>query len=223
MLKAVHLVKRFSGVTVVNDVSFEVRAGEVVGLPGGRTARGRPRRRACSADCWNPRVDLTSTLVLRGSTNSQSAWLSARRREMLSGSLLRTAASRVLRHRAGTARRIRRDAGVENPAVRGRHSRRDNLCRGDRSRGPRGDAGGVRAGTARGWYRSGRAAQARVTLHTRPEPCLRQGTRVRIARTFTGGSLDGRPCHLQIYAESAAVCGGTCGPMQDWRRLFAVN
>lgn len=34
MLEAVHLVKRFSGVTVVNDVSFELRPGEVVGYLG---------------------------------------------------------------------------------------------------------------------------------------------------------------------------------------------
>ena len=34
MLQAVHLVKRFSGITVVNDVSFEVRPGEVVGYLG---------------------------------------------------------------------------------------------------------------------------------------------------------------------------------------------
>lgn len=34
MLEARHLVKRFFGVTVVNDVSFEIRAGEVVGYLG---------------------------------------------------------------------------------------------------------------------------------------------------------------------------------------------
>ena len=34
MLQAQHLVKRFYGVTVVNDVSFEVRHGEVVGYLG---------------------------------------------------------------------------------------------------------------------------------------------------------------------------------------------
>jgi len=34
VLQAVHLVKRFSGITVVNDVSFEVRPGEVVGYLG---------------------------------------------------------------------------------------------------------------------------------------------------------------------------------------------
>jgi ABC-2 type transport system ATP-binding protein len=34
MLEARHLVKRFFGVTVVNDVSFEVRSGEVVGYLG---------------------------------------------------------------------------------------------------------------------------------------------------------------------------------------------
>jgi ABC-2 type transport system ATP-binding protein len=34
MLQAQHLVKRFYGVTVVNDVSFEVRRGEVVGYLG---------------------------------------------------------------------------------------------------------------------------------------------------------------------------------------------
>lgn len=34
MLEAVHLVKRFSGVTVVNDVSFTLRPGEVVGYLG---------------------------------------------------------------------------------------------------------------------------------------------------------------------------------------------
>jgi ABC-type lipopolysaccharide export system ATPase subunit len=34
-LEARHLVKRFFGTAVVSDVSFEVRAGEVVGyLPG---------------------------------------------------------------------------------------------------------------------------------------------------------------------------------------------
>jgi ABC-type branched-subunit amino acid transport system ATPase component len=31
MLEARHLVKRFFGIAVVNDVSFEVRAAEVVG------------------------------------------------------------------------------------------------------------------------------------------------------------------------------------------------
>jgi ABC-2 type transport system ATP-binding protein len=34
MLRAQHLAKRFFGVTVVNDVSFEVRQGEVVGYLG---------------------------------------------------------------------------------------------------------------------------------------------------------------------------------------------
>jgi len=34
MLQANHLVKRFYGVTVVNDVSFELRAGEIVGYLG---------------------------------------------------------------------------------------------------------------------------------------------------------------------------------------------
>jgi len=34
MLEARHLVKRFFGVTVVNDVSFIVRPGEVVGYLG---------------------------------------------------------------------------------------------------------------------------------------------------------------------------------------------
>src|SRR2546425_13207096 len=34
VLEARHLVKRFFGVAVVNDVSFEVRAGEVVGYLG---------------------------------------------------------------------------------------------------------------------------------------------------------------------------------------------
>src|SRR5215467_7458207 len=34
MLQAQHLVKRFFGVTVVNDVNFEVRRGEVVGYLG---------------------------------------------------------------------------------------------------------------------------------------------------------------------------------------------
>src|SRR3954470_17153408 len=34
MLEARHLVKRFFGAAVVNDVSFEVRAGEVVGYLG---------------------------------------------------------------------------------------------------------------------------------------------------------------------------------------------
>ena len=34
MLEARHLVKRFFGTAVVNDVSFEVRAGEVVGYLG---------------------------------------------------------------------------------------------------------------------------------------------------------------------------------------------
>src|ERR1041384_5364771 len=34
MLEARHLIKRFFGVTVVNDVSFEVRRGEVVGCLG---------------------------------------------------------------------------------------------------------------------------------------------------------------------------------------------
>ena len=34
MLEAVHLVKRFSGITVVNNVSFTLRAGEVVGYLG---------------------------------------------------------------------------------------------------------------------------------------------------------------------------------------------
>jgi ABC-2 type transport system ATP-binding protein len=34
MLQAVHLVKRFSGITVVDDVSFEIRRGEVVGYLG---------------------------------------------------------------------------------------------------------------------------------------------------------------------------------------------
>jgi ABC-2 type transport system ATP-binding protein len=34
MLEAQHLVKRFFGVTVVNDVSFEVRRGEIVGYLG---------------------------------------------------------------------------------------------------------------------------------------------------------------------------------------------
>jgi ABC-2 type transport system ATP-binding protein len=40
-----HLVKRFSGITVVNDVSFQVRAGEVVGYLGpngsGKTTTAR--------------------------------------------------------------------------------------------------------------------------------------------------------------------------------------
>jgi ABC-2 type transport system ATP-binding protein len=34
MLEARHLVKRYFGITVVNDVNFEVRAGEVVGYLG---------------------------------------------------------------------------------------------------------------------------------------------------------------------------------------------
>src|SRR3954462_12816967 len=34
MLEARHLVKRFFGIAVVNDVSFEVRSGEVVGYRG---------------------------------------------------------------------------------------------------------------------------------------------------------------------------------------------
>ena len=34
VLQAVHLVTRFSGITVVNDVSFEVRPDEVVGYLG---------------------------------------------------------------------------------------------------------------------------------------------------------------------------------------------
>jgi len=34
MLEARHLVKRFFGTAVVSDVSFEVRAGEVVGYLG---------------------------------------------------------------------------------------------------------------------------------------------------------------------------------------------
>ena len=34
MLQAQHLVKRFFGVTVVNDVSFDVHRGEVVGYLG---------------------------------------------------------------------------------------------------------------------------------------------------------------------------------------------
>jgi len=34
MLQANHLVKRFYGVTVVNDVSFELRAGDIVGYLG---------------------------------------------------------------------------------------------------------------------------------------------------------------------------------------------
>lgn len=34
MLRVEHLVKRFGGLTAVNDVSMEVRAGEVVGLVG---------------------------------------------------------------------------------------------------------------------------------------------------------------------------------------------
>src|SRR5205085_1684448 len=34
MLEARHVVKRFHGVTAVNDVSFEVRAGEIVGYLG---------------------------------------------------------------------------------------------------------------------------------------------------------------------------------------------
>src|SRR6266700_2863099 len=34
MLEARHLVKRFFGAAVVNDVSFEVRSGEVVGYLG---------------------------------------------------------------------------------------------------------------------------------------------------------------------------------------------
>src|SRR3954465_9059072 len=34
MLEARHLVKRFFGIAVVNDVSFEVRPGEVVGYLG---------------------------------------------------------------------------------------------------------------------------------------------------------------------------------------------
>ncbi len=34
MLEAVHLVKRYSGSAVVNDVSFAVRPGEVLGGRG---------------------------------------------------------------------------------------------------------------------------------------------------------------------------------------------
>src|SRR5262245_48446164 len=34
MLEARHLVKRFVGITAVNDVSFEIKAGEVVGYLG---------------------------------------------------------------------------------------------------------------------------------------------------------------------------------------------
>jgi ABC-2 type transport system ATP-binding protein len=45
MLEARHLVKRFFGVTVVNDVSFVVRPGEVVGYLGrngsGKTTTAR--------------------------------------------------------------------------------------------------------------------------------------------------------------------------------------
>jgi ABC-2 type transport system ATP-binding protein len=45
MIEVSHLVKRFSGITVVNDVSFQVRAGEVVGYLGpngsGKTTTAR--------------------------------------------------------------------------------------------------------------------------------------------------------------------------------------
>ena len=34
MLEAVHLVKRFAGIAAVNDVSFVVRPGEIVGYLG---------------------------------------------------------------------------------------------------------------------------------------------------------------------------------------------
>ena len=34
MLEAVHLVKRFAGITAVNDVSFVIRPGEIVGYLG---------------------------------------------------------------------------------------------------------------------------------------------------------------------------------------------
>ena len=40
MLEARHLVKRFFGTAVVNDVSFEVRAGEVVGIEPSVGSRG---------------------------------------------------------------------------------------------------------------------------------------------------------------------------------------
>ena len=45
LLEARHLVKRFHGITVVNDVSFAVHPGEVVGYLGpngsGKTTTGR--------------------------------------------------------------------------------------------------------------------------------------------------------------------------------------
>ena len=45
LLEARHLVKRFHGITVVDDVSFVVRPGEVVGYLGpngsGKTTTGR--------------------------------------------------------------------------------------------------------------------------------------------------------------------------------------
>ena len=56
MLEAIHLVKRFSGVAVVNDVSFEVRAGEVVGYPGaerlGEDHDGAPAQRTVGTLGW---------------------------------------------------------------------------------------------------------------------------------------------------------------------------
>jgi ABC-type Na+ transport system ATPase subunit NatA len=34
MLEVHHLTKRYSGVTALNDVSFEIRAGEILGYLG---------------------------------------------------------------------------------------------------------------------------------------------------------------------------------------------
>jgi hypothetical protein len=57
MLEARHLVKRFFGTAVVSDVSFEVRAGEVVGAHGcrerGSSIRNASRMGSSSvAACW---------------------------------------------------------------------------------------------------------------------------------------------------------------------------
>lgn len=70
MLEARHLVKRFHGITAVNDVSFVVRPGEIVGYLGpngsGKTTTGRMLTRLIepsSGSVWFDGIDVESDLI----------------------------------------------------------------------------------------------------------------------------------------------------------------
>lgn len=70
MLEGRHLVKRFHGIAAVNDVSFVVRPGEIVGYLGpngsGKTTTGRMLTRLIepsSGSVWFDGKDVTSDLI----------------------------------------------------------------------------------------------------------------------------------------------------------------